>query len=119
MRELCRAYRKDDRYRWPMLKVIWPGLVFWIFSLFFLGSAPTRAQDVWPDLSSPPKAVGGGEKDAAVIVGVENYFTVERIPGAQRNVNDWQAFLTGTLRIPAEKVTLLRDSEATLENMRK
>jgi len=83
-----------------------------------LVSGAAAAEDGWPDLSSPPKATGGGEKDAAVIVGVEHYFKVERIPGARQNAQDWHAYLTETLEIPSENVALLRDEEATLELMR-
>ncbi len=84
-----------------------------------LATTARAQQELWPDLSAPPKAVGGGEKDAAVIVGAENYFTVEHVPGAQQNANDWQAYLTETLKVPSDRVTLLRDNEATLEKMRK
>lgn len=73
---------------------------------------------MWPDISSPLPGSGGGEKDAAVIVGIEAYSSVEHVPGAQRNVADWRAYLTTTLRVPAEKVLLLRDGEATVEKMR-
>jgi len=80
---------------------------------------PLHAEDLWPDLSNPAKAQGGGEKDAAVIVGSENYLMVAKVPGARRNAQDWQAYLTETRNVPLEKVTLLRDNEATLEKMRK
>lgn len=74
---------------------------------------------MWPDLSSPLPGIGGGEKDAALIVGIEAYTAAEHVPGAQRNVADWKIYLTQTLRVPAEKVLLLRDGEATLEKMRR
>ena len=63
--------------------------------------------------------IGGGEKDAAVIVGIEAYSSAESVPGAQRNVEDWRVYLTQTLRVPVKKVLLLRDGEATLETMRR
>ncbi len=72
----------------------------------------------WPDLSSPPQAVGGGERDAAVVVGAENYTYVEHVPGAKRNADDWQAYLTGTLKIPADRVALLLDDDATNDAIR-
>jgi len=37
-----------------------------------LGAAPALAEGPWPDLSSPARAVGGGEHDAAVVVGAES-----------------------------------------------
>ncbi len=39
-------------------------------ALIFPATSARAQQDSWPDLSVPPKAVGGGEQDAAVIVGV-------------------------------------------------
>ena len=83
------------------------------------GAAARAAAADWPSLSSPPGAVGGGEKDAAVIVGVENYLLVAKVPGARRNAADWQAYLTETLKVPFDRVALLRDNEATLEKMRR
>lgn len=78
-----------------------------------------RADERWPDLSSPPSATGTGQKDAAVIIGIENYAFVEKIPGARRNAEDWHAHLTETLKVPSDRVVLLRDNEATLEKMRR
>lgn len=80
--------------------------------------ANAQAEDFWPDLSSPPIATGGGEKDAAVIVGAEKYAFVEPVPGARANADAWQAYLTETLRVPAENVALLRDDDATNDEMR-
>lgn len=89
--------------------------------LFALSSSIPRAQsqELWPELSRPPKALGGGENDAAVVVGIENYLMVAKIPGARQNAQDWQAYLTDTLKVPPEKIALLRDNEATLEKVRK
>lgn len=86
--------------------------------LFLWTSAPAFARGPWPDLSHPPKATGGGERDAAVIVGAQNYAFVEPVPGAQQNANDWQAYLTETLKVPVDRVSLLQSDDATLEQMR-
>ncbi|HAH05762.1 MAG TPA: hypothetical protein DCM05_04420 [Elusimicrobia bacterium] len=91
----------------------------WILLLLAVWTMPCRAQELWPDLSAPAKAVGGGGKDAAVIVGVEKYAFVEGVPGARQNAGDWQAYLTEALKVPSDKVALLRDNEATVEKMRK
>src|SRR3954452_3121544 len=66
----------------------------------------------WPDLSKPPAPIGGGEKDAAVVVGVEKYVAVPGVAGAAKNAEDWYSYLVTTLKVPATQVTLLRDSEA-------
>jgi len=73
----------------------------------------------WPDLASPPARTGGGENDAAVLVGVENYLFLSDIPGAKANVEAWYQYLTRTLGVPTTRITLLRNDEATLEKMRK
>lgn len=90
----------------------------WLLCAFLALPAQAR-QDSWPDLSSPPKAVGGGENDAAVIVAAEKYLVVDGVPGAKQNALDWQAYLTETLKVPAYHVGLLLNDHATLENMRK
>ncbi|MBI5211052.1 MAG: caspase family protein [Elusimicrobia bacterium] len=76
------------------------------------------AAGVWPDLSTPAPDQGGGEPDAAVVVGIEKYPFVAPVPGAAQNADDWHLYLTKTRKIPAGRVKLLRDSEATLEDMR-
>jgi formylglycine-generating enzyme required for sulfatase activity len=70
-------------------------------------------------LSNPPTGPGSGKKDAALIIGVEEYSFVEKVIGARRNADDWQAYLTATLRVPPGKVILLRDRNATAERIRK
>lgn len=89
-------------------------------ALFFLtlALAPAWGQESsWPELSHPPKGIGGGEKDAAVIIGAENYLLVAKVPGARRNAQDWHSYLTDSLGVPSDRVSLLRDNEATLEKM--
>ena len=71
----------------------------------------------WPDLARPPE-VGGGEADAALIVGVEDYWVAPRVPGARRNARDWAAWLTVGRGVPADRVRVLLDGEATAEEIR-
>ena len=77
------------------------------------------AQGSWPDLSQARNGPGGGEKDAALVVGVESYAAVAGIPGARENAEAWQGYFADTLKLPVDKVVLLRDNEATLEKIRK
>ena len=58
----------------------------------------------WPDLSQPTQGVGGGSRDAAVIVAVEKYAHVAVIPGAHQNGTDWYRFLVQTRGIPVAPV---------------
>jgi TPR repeat protein len=71
----------------------------------------------WPDLSSAPPARGGGEKDAAVIVGIEKYAAVPPVPGAAQNATDWYSFLVHSRQVPASRVFLLRNNEGAIEKV--
>lgn len=72
----------------------------------------------WPDLRDPAKRVGGGKKDAAVVIGIENYAHVAEIRKAGDNATDWYGYLVKTRGIPVDRVTLLVDEDATVEEMR-
>lgn len=84
-----------------------------------LSCPQTCAQEFWPDLAHVSPAQGGGEKDAAVVVGIEKYVFFDRVYGARENADAWQSYLTGTLNIPAEHVALLKDEDASVEQMRR
>jgi formylglycine-generating enzyme required for sulfatase activity len=77
------------------------------------------AAATWPDLSRPLPARGGGEKDAAVVIGLETYAFVGKVPGAADNARAWYAHLTKTVGIPPSRVALLLDADAALESMRR
>ena len=77
-------------------------------------AAPPRAPE-WPDLSQPSPGVGGGEHDAAVVVGIEKYAFVPGIPGAEQNARVWFMWLTGTRKVPLANISILRNQEATKE----
>lgn len=80
---------------------------------------PTQANAAqWPDLLKPAPSVGGGEKDAAVIMSVENYTFVAPIPGARANANAWRDYLNKTRGIPDGKIFLNIDRDVTLEKMK-
>ena len=77
--------------------------------------APVEAQ--WPALDAPMAKVGGGEQDAAVIVGIEDYFVVSDIPGARRNANAWFDHMRKTRGVPIDRVRILRDGQGTKEEI--
>jgi hypothetical protein len=90
------------------------------FQLAGLGSAPKARKRVrlrWPDLTRAGARIGGGEDDAAVIVGIERYAHVSRIPGAVENATAWYEHLVRSRGIPVERVQLLLDNDATREDM--
>ena len=84
---------------------------------FIIAASTTQAEDLWPDLSKPAKAIGGGEHDAAVVIGVENYFAVPGVPGAKSNAGEWYDYLTETRGVPPQNVKLLTNADATREEI--
>jgi len=90
----------------------------------FLGAAspaerakPRRSPVRWPDLTQPARRVGGGGKDAAVIVGLEHYAHVSEIARARDNAAAWFQYFVRTRDVPVERVTLLLDEDGTREEI--
>lgn len=82
--------------------------------MWYAGAA--WAGDAWPPLSDPP-AVGGGEADAALVVGIGDYLLAPDVPGADVNARDWYTWFTRGRRVPADRVKLLLDAAATRESV--
>lgn len=82
-----------------------------------LSSGAARADERWPELSTPASVVGGGEHDAAVVVGVEGYAFVAPVPGAESNAKLWHQYLTETRGLPPQNVKLLTGVDATREEI--
>lgn len=74
-----------------------------------------RAMIPWPELNRAPSAIGGGEKDAVVIVAVESYDYVPPVPGATSNGTAWHTYFTEGLEVPPAHVRLLTNADATKE----
>ncbi len=62
-------------------------------------------------------AQGGGQNDAALVIGIQDYAYAPDIPGAAQNAEDWYQYLVKTRQVPIGSVKLLRDGEASLELM--
>ncbi|MBI5209587.1 MAG: SUMF1/EgtB/PvdO family nonheme iron enzyme [Elusimicrobia bacterium] len=92
-------------------------LVAWVLALGAMGGPGATAQDRWPDLAAPAKAVGGGGHDAAVVVGVEDYLLVADVPGAEANAKAWYDYFTETRGLPVQNVKLVTGVDATREEM--
>ncbi|MBI5242817.1 MAG: formylglycine-generating enzyme family protein [Elusimicrobia bacterium] len=71
----------------------------------------------WPDMTQPARAVGGGEADAAVVVGIEGYAFVAPVAGAESNAKAWYDYFTKTRGVPVGKVKLLTGVDATSDEM--
>ena len=84
--------------------------------LLLLSQASSASAAAWPSLETPAAGTPSSD-DAALLVAVEHYVFVPAVPGASRNVEDWYAWLTRSRGIPASRVRLLRDAEATREQI--
>jgi opacity protein-like surface antigen len=71
----------------------------------------------WPELSEEAPEQGGGELDAALVIGIEDYVFAPDIPGATQNANDWYLYLTRTRKVPFGNVFFLQNQEGTREAM--
>ncbi len=99
-----------------MIKAMARGLLAGSFLGLLAGGRAAAAE--WPDLSIPSPEQGGGQNDVAVVVGADRYPFVPRVSGAARNADDWHLYLTKVRKVPVGRVRLLRDIEATLEQLR-
>jgi hypothetical protein len=67
----------------------------------------------WPDLAASMEKIGGGQDDAAIIVGVEDYAFVADVPGATKNAKDWYRYFTRVRGTSPGNVKLLLGNQAT------
>ncbi|HEY1100430.1 MAG TPA: hypothetical protein VGF99_15935, partial [Myxococcota bacterium] len=77
-----------------------------------------RAAD-WPEVSGELPSNGLGANDAAVIVGIGDYFALPDIQNANTNAIDWNRYLQKVRGVPGANVRLIVDSEATKETITK
>ncbi len=87
-----------------------------VLLLLLLVASSARAQ--WPTLDAVLAKQGGGEKDAALLISIEDYLMLPDIAGATQNASDWYMHLTKTRGVPAANVVWLKDNEATLEGIK-
>jgi formylglycine-generating enzyme required for sulfatase activity len=86
----------------------------YLFVLWLACLVPAQAlAQAWPDLQSDAGEQGGGEQDAALVIGVSTYYNLPPIPGAAENAEAWQQWLMRTRKVRPERVVLLADREAT------
>ena len=79
-------------------------------------STSVRALD-WPEVSSELPANELGANDAAILIGIGNYFALPDINNADRNATDWNTYLQKTRGVPGRNVRMMLNEEATKENI--
>jgi outer membrane protein OmpA-like peptidoglycan-associated protein len=84
-----------------------------------LSSSAGSGVPAWPDLSTDAGPQGGGDNDAALVVGVGDYVYLPDIAGAVDNAAAWQQWLLRSRKVRPDRVVLLADREATREKIDK
>ncbi len=89
-------------------------------ALLLGGAAEGAAQEeLWPNLMAPGPQLGSGNKDVAVVVGIEDYWQVSDVPGAVGNALAWVRFLRQDVGVPQRRIKMLLNSDATAESIEK
>lgn len=70
----------------------------------------------WPDVTKDLPVSRERRADAAVIVGVSDYFQIADVPGAVESAQDWRRYLVSR-GVPLASIRLLANGEATREAM--
>ncbi len=87
-------------------------------TLCVLVPALAAASPPWPALGEPPARTGGGERDAALVIGVADYPILKQpIPGADANARELYLWLTETRGVPVENAVLLLNAQAVREEI--
>lgn len=92
------------------------GLVV-VFAFAMVLAAGTAAAQSWPDLGTPAPGVGGGSRDAALVISIERYGNLPPIPGAESNGRAWYLHLTKARKVPVDRVKWLNNADAAKENI--
>ena len=64
-------------------------------------------------------AAAAAAMDAAVVVAISDYTRLPDVRGATRNSVDWYNYFTKVRKVPARRVVLLEDADATPAKIRK
>ncbi len=65
-----------------------------------------------PELTEPARTGQRASADAAVVIGVEDYFEVPDVPYARRDAEVFDTFVRYTRGVPDDRISLLRDARA-------
>ncbi len=87
-----------------------------ILTCVSLWCATTTAQS-WPDLQKPGANLGGGGKDAAILIGIDDYWGVPDVSGADDNVLAWAIYLHKMRGVPLARINILQNQQATKEDI--
>lgn len=81
------------------------------------GVCQPKGTTLWPAIDGPAGGVADGQRDAALIIAIEDYAHAPNIPGARKNGEDWYTYLRKVRGVPLESIKLLRNEEAAREDI--
>ncbi len=85
--------------------------------IVFLATTAFAKPVSWPDVKTGWEAADIGDKDSALIVAIEQYDQLDNVPGARVTGEAWEEYFTEHRQIPLSRVKVLRDSNATREQI--
>ena len=71
----------------------------------------TAQTPAWPPIDDDVGSAGGGQYDAAVVVGISAYYDLPRIDGARENAEAWQQYLLRVRKVPSHQVFTFLDKQ--------
>jgi iron(II)-dependent oxidoreductase len=80
-----------------------------------LATALSSQTPSWPPIDDDIGTAGGGENDAAVVVGISAYYDLPQIDGARENAEAWQQYLLRVRKVPSHKVYTFLDKQGSKE----
>jgi TolA-binding protein len=82
-------------------------------------AAQTTWAAEWPDLgAASPTAPGDGSRDAALVVGIEDYLSVDDVAGARAVADAWYRWLAESRGVPLSRLRRLTDRQAVDHKIR-
>jgi formylglycine-generating enzyme required for sulfatase activity len=86
--------------------------------LLLLGMLSARAENIWPDISTPLMNIGvETNNDSALIIAIEDYSHIPDVSGAKQNGKDWESYFAKSAGIPAHRIKFLKNEDAYKENI--
>lgn len=80
--------------------------------------APAAWAADWPNRPPGPTEPGDGRRDAALVVGIEDYAAVDDVAGARDVADEWYRWLADSRRVPQPKLHRLSDRQAAAPEIR-
>lgn len=94
-----------------------PRVVAALLAAALFGVSAVARADTWPALTAAPHVEGDASKDAALIIGIDQYAFVPHVEGATSNARDWFTFVVNGQKMPISRAHLLQNNDGTREQI--